>query len=90
MSVGFKQEVIEEPVQVKTDIDMTPPLTELTKLFPDWDLATIFSYAKSGKSRGEFDKERLIKKKRKAERRRPTKKEEGVKDVKIENSESAK
>jgi len=38
-----------------------PALTELTKVFPDWDLATIFNFMRSGKAIEVFEKERLVK-----------------------------
>lgn len=42
-----------------------PALASITQQFPDWNLATIFSYVKSGKSKNKFEKDRISRKKRK-------------------------
>jgi len=57
------------------------PLIELTKRFPDWDLATIFNFIRSGKSRQVFEKERLIKLENKKNRGR-----KGTKSTKQRNT----
>jgi hypothetical protein len=45
--------------------EQEPILAEFTKVFPDWDLATIFEFVKSGKSKENFEKDRKTRKRRK-------------------------
>jgi len=46
-----------------------PVLAEYTRMFPEWDLATIFNYLKSEKSMQEFEKDRLQRLEKKMKRR---------------------
>jgi len=49
-----------------------PVLVEYTKSFPEWDLATIFSFLRSGQTKSSFEKEkefRMERKKRRAQKR---------------------
>jgi len=67
-------EVKAEPIQVKE-----PTLVEYTKAFPEWDIATIFSFLQSGKSKESFEKEkefRAERKKRRAAKRKQLKAKE--------------
>lgn len=47
-----------------------PVLAEYTKAFPDWDLATIFSFIKSGKSVDAFEKEKKFRMERKLKKQK--------------------
>lgn len=51
-------------------ISEEPVLAEFTKGFPDWDLVTIFSFLKSGKTKDYFERERKSKAERKLRKRR--------------------
>lgn len=46
-----------------------PALMDFTRQFPDWDLATIFDYIKSGKSKELFEKEKQCKIERKLKKK---------------------
>lgn len=61
----------DSPVHQTSTLEMTEPaLVDFTREFPDWDLATIFSYIKSGKSREVFEKEKQYKIERKIRRKK--------------------
>jgi len=61
--IGEKK--VRKPLRPKrkvTKMPEKPALTELTKLFPNWELTTIFNYINSGKTRASFNPEQQAKK----------------------------
>jgi len=59
-----------------------PVLVEYTKTFPEWDIATIFSFLQSGKSKESFEKEKEFRAERK-KRRAAKRKQQKLKDASI-------
>lgn len=52
-----------------------PVLVEYTKAFPEWDLATIFSFLKSGKPKDSFEREKKFRMERKLRKMKKAQKE---------------
>jgi hypothetical protein len=66
-SDNLEEKVI--PTQFTPLMVEEPVLAEYTRMFPEWDLATIFNYLKSEKSMQEFEKDRLQRLEKKMKRR---------------------
>lgn len=69
-------------------LEGAPALAEFTRDFPDWDLATIFSFLRSGKPKTTFEKEKNFRNERKM--RTQSKKEDKTLNLKTKQMKTKK